>query len=279
VRNLPKHLRFQCLRRASVAAIALSLLTSGLTLAAEANQPIETIEVKGSRAEVRKQVQTFVTAVTRKEGKLIGRWEKPICPMIVGVSDDQAAFIRHRLLEIEAEARKRAIDESRACRPNLFVILTDETQQVLDGWKARDPKMFRWKTREGITRSMGEGPVRTWHNAVEVATGGDDRVVSSASEFIENVVVLVDATRTSGISLAQLADYLVLVSLSQIDASAEVPGVQSMLQLFGATTQSAPVSLTEWDRALLHALYRTSYPPAHQRMDLMARMTRELAPR
>ena len=277
---MPKNSEMRRFARGAAAAIAtIALLCPRRTLAVESNQPLETIEVKGSRAEVRKQVQTFVAAVTRREGNLIGRWEKAICPMIVGVSEEQGAFIRHRLLEVEAEARKRKVDEARKCRPNLFVIVTDEPQQVLDGWKARDPLWFRWNTPEGITRSVGDGPVRTWHNAVEVASGGDDRVASSASEFIVNVVVLVDATRTAGKSLAQLTDYIVLVSLSQIDASAEVRGVQSILQLFASTPEFTPSTLTEWDRALLHGLYRTSYPPAKQRMDLMARMVRELAPR
>src|SRR4051812_10924316 len=112
----------------------LALLTSGQARAADSTQPLETIEVRGSLAEVRKQVQAFVTEVTRKEGDLIGRWDKRICPMIAGVSDDQVAFIRHRLIEVEAEARKRAVDEGKACQPNLFIIITDEPEQVLDDW-------------------------------------------------------------------------------------------------------------------------------------------------
>jgi len=34
-----------------------------------------------------------------------------------------------------------------ACDPNLFVIVTDEAEQVLASWKIKDPGMFRWKTR------------------------------------------------------------------------------------------------------------------------------------
>lgn len=254
-------------------------LATQAAFAADSTQPIETIEVRGSLAEVREQVQTFVTQVTRKEGELIGRWDKRICPMIAGISDDQAAFMRHRLLEIEAEARKRTLDEAGACKANVFVIITQEPDQVLADWKARDPSMFRWKTREGITRSTGEGPVRTWHNAVEVPTGpANSRIVSPVSEFIQNVVVLVDGTRTGGKSLAQITDYVALVSLSQIDPSADPHGVQSILQSF-LPVPSAPTALTDWDLALLHGLYRTSYSPKHQRMDLMARMSRELAPR
>jgi hypothetical protein len=38
--------------------------------------------------------------------------------------------------------------------------------------------------------------------------------------------------------------------------------------------------LTDWDFAFLNALYRVGYySPMHQRMDVSARMSRELAPR
>jgi len=264
----------------SAAIAALAVLASGLLVAARSSESIETIEVRGSRAEVRKKVDAFVMSVTRKEGLLIGRWEKRICPMIAGVSDDQAEFMRHRLREIEAEARKQPFDETRNCSPNLFVIITDEPEKVLDDWKARDPAMFRWKVREGITRSTGETPVSTWHNAVEVSTGSTNpRIENAAIEYIRNVVVLVDARRTAGKSLAQLTDYLAMVSLSQIDTSAELGGVQSILKLFGAPGQPVSPALTEWDLAFLHGLYRVSYSPASQRADLRARMSRELAPR
>src|SRR5947207_608958 len=112
---------FRRLVAANAVAIAMLFLpVARPAAAANANEPMETIEVRGSLAEVRKQILTFVSEVTRSEGELIGRWETRICPMIGGVSDDQAAYMRHRLLEVEAEARRRKVDETRACQPNVF---------------------------------------------------------------------------------------------------------------------------------------------------------------
>ena len=264
--------------------MAVALLTTSPAACpadGERTEPLETVEVTGSRAALRKQIQKFVGGVTRNDGDLIGRWRHAICPLVVGVSDEQAHFMRHHLLEIEASARKHGVDDARPCVANLFVIVTEKPEEFIAEWKLRDPGMFRWKTREGVTRSNGAGAVRTWHNAVEVPVGPmGSRITSPVAEYIESVVVLVDAASTRNVTLVQLSDYIAMVSLSQIDATARPEGVQTILNVFANPHETcAMCGLTEWDRAFLNALYRTSYAPKQQRLDIIARMTRALAPR
>jgi hypothetical protein len=161
--------------------------------------------------------------------------------------------------------------------------------------------MFRWKSREGVSRSGGAGPVRTWHNAiVEPADGSPStgsrlhtnlpsgkpscplsgRIAAGCWEHITAVVVLVDARATGKVTLTQLADFISVVSLSQIDLSADLGGVDSILRLFAQPPPDVPpAGLTEWDYAFLNGLYRASYSPADQQRDIEARMVRELAPR
>jgi hypothetical protein len=271
------------------------------TTAHAANDPLETVEVTGSREQMRREIQTFVHKVTRLEGEFVGRWGTFVCPMVVGGSDVQAQFMQRRLIEVQDKVRKERSDPRRECRPNLFVIITDEADQVLADWKTRDPGMFRWKTREGVSRSGGAGPVRTWHNAiVEPADGGPStgsrlhtnlpsgkpscplsgRIVAGCWEHITAVVVLVDARATGKATLAQLADFISVVSLSQIDLSADLGGVDSILRLFAQPQPEVPpTGLTEWDYAFLNGLYRASYSPKDQQRDISARMVRELAPR
>jgi len=122
-----------------------------------ATDPLETVEVTGSRAAVRKEIQTFVSQVTRADGELIGRWRDFICPLVVGVTDQQAQFIRNRLVEIQSTVRKHREDPGKPCKSNLFVIITEDADHVIEEWKQRDPGMFRWKTREGVSRSIGAG--------------------------------------------------------------------------------------------------------------------------
>src|SRR5262245_35706374 len=117
------------------------------TAAHASNDPIETVEVTASREKMRREIRTFVHKVTRLEGEFVGRWGNLICPMVVGLSDSQSQFIQHRLIEVQDKVRKKKTDADAKCYPNLFVIITDEADQVLADWKERDPGMFRWKNR------------------------------------------------------------------------------------------------------------------------------------
>jgi len=67
-------------------------------------------------------------------------------------------------------------------------------------------------------------------------------------------IIIVDVDRLAGASLVQLADYLALVALAQIDAEADTAPYPTILNLF-ADPASAPAGLTEWDRSYLTALY------------------------
>ena len=298
-------------RLLSTGAMAL-LLCAG---AFAANDSLETVEVTASREKLRKEIQTFVHQVTRLEGEFVGRWGGFVCPMAVGVSDAQAQFIQRRIIEVQNTVRKKKPNAEKKCDPNLFVIITDNADQVVADWKERDPGMFRWKTRDGVSRSGGTGPVRTWHNAI--LTGGDGEAINEAAtlsamgastnsqvttgsriniskpscptsgrieagcwEHINAVVVLVDTRAAGKVSVAQLADYITVVSLSQIDLSADLGGIDSILRLFAQPRPDVPpTAMTEWDYAFLNGLYRASYSPANQQRDIAARMVRELAPR
>lgn len=295
------------------------LLLSGVTAALfcfsahAANEPLDTVVVTATREQVRREILTFVHKVTRLEGEFVGRWGEFVCPMAVGVSDEQAQFIQRRIVEVQNTVRKKKPKEGAACQPNVFIIISDEVDEVLADWKERDPGMFRWKSREGVSRSSGTGPVRTWHNAIltvsdvgavvsnptlpqvagnaRVSTGSrlnisapscplNGRIAAGCWEHINAVVVLVDASATGKVTLAQLADYISVVSLSQIDLSADLGGIDSILRLFAQPRPEVlPSGITEWDYAFLRGLYRVSYSPANQQRDIAARMVRELAPR
>ena len=282
------------------------LAVSSASGARAADDPLDTVTVTASREKMRREILSFVHKVTRLEGEFVGRWGKFVCPIAVGVSDEQAQFVQRRIVEVQNTVRRKLPDPDAECRPNLFIIIADDVDQVLADWKERDPGMFRWKSREGVARSAGTGPVRTWHNAILVADGGaagqtaalgqasatspidisatscpaSGRIAAGCWEHINAVVVLVDARTTGKVTLAQLADYISVVSLSQIDLSADLGGIDSILRLFAEPRpEIPPTGLTEWDYAFLKGLYRVSYSPANQQRDIAARMVRELAPR
>src|SRR5688572_4962586 len=117
------------LRGALYSGLTAALMCASSAFAA--NDPLETVEVTASREQLRREIQTFVHQVTRLEGEFVGRWRDLVCPMVVGVSDDQAQFLQRRLIEVHKIARNKKSKPDSECRANLFVVITDEADQML----------------------------------------------------------------------------------------------------------------------------------------------------
>ncbi len=303
-----------CDRRSRLPGMKRLLLISWLVAAAAHGQDTtpprtstaDTVEVVGHQ-KLGKEVQSFVSKLTQLDGELVSSWETPICPTVVADDPAHAEYIRARLLEIAAEI-PFAVESDEKCRANLFVVLTGTPEEFLAEWKERDPGMFIWRARRGVSRGADSLPVRTWHNvAVEPAGGapavagagaipsvgakssglgaipvakaasGGSRLVSTVSENLKSVLVLVDTNQAAGVTLRQLGDYIAMVSFSKVDVEADFGGTNTILRLFAANDGIArPGSLTMWDRAFLRGLYRQSIEAAHQRMAISSRMVRDL---
>ena len=279
-------------------------------VAAPKDPNLETIEVEASRAELRKEISTFVSSVTRLDGELISRWSKdtPICPLVVADNPAIGEFIKKRLLEIAAQVPIRA-DTDPKCTANLFVIVSAKTPEYAAKWedavnweKVEDGGSGqgrpRWKPRSGATRSEESLPVRTWHNmsigqsngmpilsvspvpGVRTKSAKDlgSRIVSNVSENLTGVVVLVDTKAAAGVTVTQLADYIAMTSFAKPDLEAELGKMDSILQLFAVEPANRPAGLTEWDQSFLRSLYRINFTPKQQRTAIATRMVGELAP-
>jgi hypothetical protein len=79
------------------------------------------------------------------------------------------------------------------------------------------------------------------------------RITSQVVDNIIRTIVVVDVNQISGMDPAQLADYIAMVSLAQIDPQADTSGYASILNTF--SSQNSATSLTAWDRAYLSGLY------------------------
>lgn len=86
-------------------------------------------------------------------------------------------------------------------------------------------------------------------------------------------IIILDMSRTGGVPLGVLADYVSMVSLAQIDPAADLVGHQTVMNLFaeGAAVQG----LTSWDKDYLAALYNASPDRRHSRSQEAA-VTRSL---
>jgi hypothetical protein len=86
-----------------------------------------------------------------------------------------------------------------------------------------------------------------------VARGQVSRLKSGVNDAIWGSLILVDAGKLDDVTWPQLADYLAMVSLSQVDPDAQPSGYDSILNLFSA--DNPPPGMTDMDRTYLRALY------------------------
>ena len=289
------------MKRVLMAMLVFAVGVQGQESGPPTKTTVDTIEVVGQRAKLGKEVQSFVSTVTALDGELVSSWVAQICPKVVAENQAHAQYIRERILEVAAEIPLKA-DADSACRANLFVIVTGRPENFIAEWKERDPGMFMWRPRRGVTRSPDSLPVRTWHNVALEPADGDvgcnvssvgsrlsqhgetacfrskaSRIRSGVSENLQSVLVLVDANKVAGTTLRQLADYIALVSLSKVDLTADFSKSDSILRLFESDSLTErPRGLTTWDRAFLRGLYRQSYEAVNQRMAIANRMVRDL---
>jgi len=108
-----------------------------------------------------------------------------------------------------------------------------------------------------------------------VAVAGPSRLHSATRDDLRYVIIIVDATRLNGATWQQLADYLAIVSLAQIDPNANPAAFDSILNLFG--NPSAYSGLTDWDRSYLRALYSIDLErvPHAQRNEVISRIEKQ----
>ena len=90
---------------------------------------------------------------------------------------------------------------------------------------------------------------------------GDNRRIITASmlrndlrDDLAQVIIVVDVDKIGGASIDQLAAYLTMIALVQVDPEAEPRGYDTILNLFDQP-ERAPASLTAWDMAFLDGVY------------------------
>jgi hypothetical protein len=271
--------------------------------------------------ELRRQVHNFVAAVVTPPPphESLLRWNKPICPLVVGLPRSWGELILARISQTARDARAELAGSQ--CQPNLFVVVSAQPDQVLKQWIARNPKV---DTRNGLgplKRFLDSTlPIRMWYNPESSCAGGASEPGSAAADSsiglpyggmsknvgasspngamgptycdnsidthltygdvrsISYAIIVADTNRLTQkhVKLGQLAAYVSLVGLADIQAGADGDGAPTILRLFH--DPSAPQGLTPWDRALLYSLYNTSQSGKLQLTDMEVSMVRKIAP-
>lgn len=269
------------------AALAVLLLSGaqGPPVQAEPPDTVEEVVVTAKRAEEqRKAVSEFVKelAAPTQRGRL-ARWDQGVCPGIVGLPSKHATYLADR---IAVEAQTIGLDVGRpGCRPDILVLFAADASATAAELRARHPAYFapvlqrnRLEAGEGREALQAfltsERPVRSWHvsrlaaadgrpvgwfmGAPAVETTVSSRIASNWRNDLARVMLIVDAKQMKGVSYEQLASYLSMVSLAQLDPDAAPTQLPSIVRLFTDRDagRAPPETLTEWDRAYLQGLYR-----------------------
>jgi hypothetical protein len=93
-----------------------------------------------------------------------------------------------------------------------------------------------------------------------------------------SVIVIVDTTRAKApLKFGQIADYIAMVGLTEIDLDADVGSTSTILRLFNSSPEAPPSALTDWDRAFLKALYNSDQSSRTQRSQIALRIATDVS--
>lgn len=222
-------------------------------------------------------VESFVDEV---EGSVhdrgLARWAGEVCVGVVNLRTPAAQYIADRISTVARDTGLKAGEPG--CRPNILIVAAADGQAMAQALVSSRPRMFRPGGSGMIQGSRAlrefqnaETPVRWW--PISVPTDSETgRIVVRLDDVraagmnintysglrarirddLQRVIVIVDFEQASGANMAQLGDYLAMVSLAQIDAEAETRDYPTILNLFEDPT--AHDGLTDWDLAYLGSL-------------------------
>lgn len=227
----------------------------------------EDIEVLGKREE--RRIRTVVRRLIDPLGyNGVGRFEKPVCPGVVGMRTRGAI----QLIDgIRANARAAgaplAVD---GCDVSALVIFTDDPRGVTNRMLDR-MYLARYMPIHNVRELReSDAPIRSWRiQAPEGADGSaaiiepgeapltrgvySSRLTSNSRIATALSVVVIDTRAAAGKSMRQLSDVSTIHLLLPLAQETPASDVDSILRLF-ATASPAP-ALTSLDRGMLRGLY------------------------
>ena len=146
----------------AVVALALMLPAPVATAAAETAAPSESVTVTGSRREFHDFSRTLATP-TKATGK-IARWERRICPIVVGQNPHYAAFIAQHLKYV-ALAAGAPVNTEASCTPNIDIVFTTTPQDLLNTVSRDDQHYLGYfsSVAEKSALATVTRPIQAWY--------------------------------------------------------------------------------------------------------------------
>ncbi len=259
----------------------------------------------------------FVDAIAAPVGRRgLARWHEGVCVGAVNLSPEIAQQLVDRVSDVARELGLRGHEPP--CHPSILIVATTEGSAFAEQFVAMRPALFR-PGGSGMNQGPAafdrflnsDAPVRWWNvsqptdgdtgqpavrmpgqcnancigagSAMEYAPQTAVRSVSRQSsqyrQDMKRSFVIVDVDKLGGVTLGQLADYVAMVSLAQIDPEADTSRFDTILNVF--QSPDSVTTLTGWDRAYLDGLYEANWyrinqnSQVHAISDAIAREYRE----
>jgi hypothetical protein len=260
------------------------------------SSPLPEVTVESARGALEHRVEAFVRGITRNPGfsddESLVRWNTPICLFAAGLTPEDVKFVLARLSQISSSAG--APLARTPCQPNFVIVATSEPDRVLEAWYGRNNQLFGNAMPAHIRQfleSSRSRPVRVWYNINLGRKSGvrNGHFVPSnnraeSSPFVGNaafdffsIFAIIDTNRTEHITLDQLADYVAMVGLTNVNLDADIGSAPSILRLFALSAEHQPSGLTSWDTAFLKALYQSNQASRTQRFEIAERIVHDIS--
>lgn len=249
-----------------------------------------------ARATLEHRVEAYVRAITRNPGlsdnDSIVRWNTPLCPLVAGLAAKDAKILSAKVLQISSTAGAPLARAT--CKPNFIIVATSEPDQVLNAWYARDSGLFGDAAPALIHQFLEASqsrPVRVWYNIDMGRKAGmhnghfvPSNTRAESSAFVGNTVsdffsifAIIDTNRTQRTTADQLAAYVAMAGLTNVDPDANLGNAPSILQLFATSAANPPSGLSNWDAAFLKALYHSDPTSRTQRFEIAQRAAHDIS--
>jgi hypothetical protein len=252
----------------------------------------EEVIVRGRRLseiqfDLRRYIREFldeVAAPARSRG--YARWNRSVCVGVHNLENRAAQYIIDRISAVALDVGLEPGEPG--CQPQVNIVFSTDAQQMAANMVESEPRVFRPVAgnagmdlgREALDEFVkSDRPVRWWHVSLPIAShsgaaaiqlpqspcftpprcypwvpvAGSSHVHSGIRDDLQYAIIIVDATKLTGTTWQQIADYLAVVSLAQIEPDTDPQEFDSILNLF--SNPAAYSGLTDWDLNYLHALY------------------------
>ena len=242
---------------------------------------------------LREATVAFVDEVAAPvEGSGAAAWRQTLCIGVGNLQPEAAELIIERI-SATAEGLGVRLGRP-GCEPRVFITFTidaNETARAMVASRRREFLLNMSGANRGSRALMRfqntDAAVRWWHVSipVDIDTGiaanrspgdepfqappsitrpndlGDNRRIITGSilrndlrDDLAQVIIVVDVDKIGAVTTDQLADYLTMIALVQVDPEARPRGFDTILNLFDQP-ERAPASLTSWDLAFLGGVY------------------------